>query len=779
MYQMMENTVLTNSETEKQLHTTAFRLQAKKKSDKLINYFLAFYFLVGLGFAFFYDTWLIAIGAGGLCLVAYYSVKAILPGSNLYQYVLSVILGIFMAQYIYQMHGMFEMHFFAFIGSAILIIYQNWKLQIPMLLVVVVHHLAFGYLQNSGVEKIYFTQLDYFELGTFLIHFVLAGIIFFVCGLWAHQLKKYGEVQVGQAVEMGRLQKDALIAANSQKQKSEREIAQQALTESNMRFTYAALATSDAIWDRTYSEEHISWSEGFRILFGYEINKQTMSIHFWGSKVHPDDLSVISGIVEEAKNNPATKTWRGEYRFLKADGEYVFVREKAIILRDVDGKVSRTIGALQDITEIKQNEVILKELNESLEKEKYFLDSLMDNMPDAIYFKDQESKFIRVSKHMAKEFGTSVTDIIGKSDFDFQEENKARQAYRDEQDIMKTMTPKIDYIEKTVKKGGADHWVSSTKMPLINTRDELVGTFGISRDVTEVRRLEEESRAAVLDKAVAQGKFEIASDVMHDIGNAVVGFGSYMTRIRRLQDKDNPENLKNLAVFFAEHKPAITTVIGEAKAAAVVKMLAGIALTQRSNHEEINKSIAEQFSIIAHIQEILDIQRQYISGHDSQERKPINLRNIVNDSLTMLFAIIDKKGIAISLDIADDLPIIKGDRTKLTQVMLNIFKNCIEAIDKNDEEAVEKSISVSISVPDNELVIRVYDSGIGFDKTIGGELFSKGFTTKSSATGMGLYGCRAILESHEGTIDITSEGEGKGALTRIGFSLVSSNLAAA
>src|SRR3982751_2068953 len=62
---------------------------------------------------------------------------------------------IFMAQYIYQMHGLFEMHFFAFIGSAILITYQNWKLQIPMLLVVVIHHLAFGYLQNSGIENIY------------------------------------------------------------------------------------------------------------------------------------------------------------------------------------------------------------------------------------------------------------------------------------------------------------------------------------------------------------------------------------------------------------------------------------------------------------------------------------------------------------------------------------------------------------------------------------------------------------------------------------------------
>ena len=61
-------------------------------------------------------------------------------------------------------------------------------------------------------------------------------------------------------------------------------------------------------------------------------------------------------------------------------------------------------------------------------------------------------------------------------------------------------------------------------------------------------------------------------------------------------------------------------------------MLAGIALTQRSNNEEISKTISEQLNIITHIQEILDIQRQYVAGHNSQERTPVNLRSIINDS---------------------------------------------------------------------------------------------------------------------------------------------------
>jgi len=132
----------------------SFQSEIKIRSDKLMNYFLIGFFLVGMIFALFYDTWLIAFGVGGLSLLAYYSVKIALPDSTLYQYVLSAVLAIFMAQFIYQMHGLFEMHFFAFIGSAILITYQKWKLQIPLALVVVVHHASLGYLQNIGVPNV-------------------------------------------------------------------------------------------------------------------------------------------------------------------------------------------------------------------------------------------------------------------------------------------------------------------------------------------------------------------------------------------------------------------------------------------------------------------------------------------------------------------------------------------------------------------------------------------------------------------------------------------------
>lgn len=206
--------------------TQLIRANVKERSDRLMSYFLAGYFATGLAAAFLYDTWVIAIGVGGLSLVAYYTVKFALPDSDLYQYVLSAVYGIFMAQLIYQMHGLFEMHFLAFIGSALLITYQNWKLQIPMLLVVVLHHALFSYLQDTGVTKIYFTQLNYFDFQTLLIHVGLTAVIFFICGLWGYQLKKYSEIQILQTMQMADLQKEAQLSA-------ERKLNEEALENSN------------------------------------------------------------------------------------------------------------------------------------------------------------------------------------------------------------------------------------------------------------------------------------------------------------------------------------------------------------------------------------------------------------------------------------------------------------------------------------------------------------------------------------------------------------------
>lgn len=282
------------------------------------------------------------------------------------------------------------------------------------------------------------------------------------------------------------------------------------------------------------------------------------------------------------------------------------------------------------------------------------------------------------------------------------------------------------------------------------------------------KEMEQAVEEAMVEKAIAQGKFEIAVDVLHDIGNAVVGIGSYLTRIRRSMEQTCTENLVNLADFFADRLAPMGNAIGEAKAGAVVSMLRSMAESQRVNAEEIQKSITEQLNIITHIQDILNIQRQYVTGHESNMKHAVNLRSIINDCLSMLFASIDKRGIVVRTDIINKSAMVQGDRTKLMQVIMNILKNSIEAIDKN---GAEKTISIRLYSEGDHLILEVEDSGGGFDAETAERIFTRGFTTKATGTGLGLQHCRGIIESHAGTITLSSKGVGMGAFTQIKFKI--------
>jgi signal transduction histidine kinase len=132
----------------------------------------------------------------------------------------------------------------------------------------------------------------------------------------------------------------------------------------------------------------------------------------------------------------------------------------------------------------------------------------------------------------------------------------------------------------------------------------------------------------------------------------------------------------------------------------------------------------------------------------------------------MLFASFDKKDIQLKISIKSGAHTIKGDHTKLMQVILNILKNSIEAI---DTDKADKKVIIEMQTVDGVIELIVADNGNGFDAETGGRLFERGFTTKKSGTGLGLYNCKSIVESHGGSFEIKSPGRGLGTVTVIKF----------
>jgi PAS domain S-box-containing protein len=149
-----------------------------------------------------------------------------------------------------------------------------------------------------------------------------------------------------------------------------------------------------------------------------------------------------------------------------------------------ESKPYSVVATFRDITEQRQAE-------KALELEEYLMQALMNNSPDYIYFKDRESRFIRASKALAQSFGLDDPGLLtGKRDFDFFTEEHARQAYDDEQAIIRSGQA-LSKEEKETRTGRPNAWVVSDKLPLRGKRGEIIGTFGISRDITDRKHAEE------------------------------------------------------------------------------------------------------------------------------------------------------------------------------------------------------------------------------------------------------------------------------------------------
>lgn len=133
---------------------------------------------------------------------------------------------------------------------------------------------------------------------------------------------------------------------------TDRNRAEEAILQSNERYNLVAKATNDAIWDWNITTgEIIRTPEGFKTLFGYDIEDVNSSYLNWTKLIHPEDFIRIKESLDLVFNNPNDFYWEQDFRFLKADGQYAFVNDKGLIIRDKDGKPVRLIGAMQDVTE--------------------------------------------------------------------------------------------------------------------------------------------------------------------------------------------------------------------------------------------------------------------------------------------------------------------------------------------------------------------------------------------------------------------------------------------
>jgi PAS domain S-box-containing protein len=388
--------------------------------------------------------------------------------------------------------------------------------------------------------------------------------------------------------------------------------------------------------------------------------------------------------------------------------------------------------SVRDVTEHRLAEEVLVE-------QRALLEALMDNTPDHIYFKDVDSRFTLISKTTAESFGLhDPSEAVGKTDLDFFTEEHARPAFEDEQEIIRTGKPIVDLEERETRLDGRETWASTTKLPRRDRAGNIVGTFGISRDITARKQAEKELR---------------------DATTALQAAMSQAVELAAAADMANAAKSEFLANMSHEIRTPMNGVIG------MIGLLLDTELDEDQRHyAETVRQSGE--SLLDLINDILDFSKIEAGGVEL-EMLDFDLRALLDDFAAMPALRAHEKGLEFICAVAPDVPAhLSGDPGRLRQVLLNLAGNALKFTHQG-EIAVRVAL---VAETDTDVVVlfSVKDTGIGIAPEKQARMFEKftqadaSTTRRYGGTGLGLAISKRLVELMGGEIGLVSD-EGRGS----------------
>jgi len=370
------------------------------------------------------------------------------------------------------------------------------------------------------------------------------------------------------------------------------------------------------------------------------------------------------------------------------------------------------------------------EIKEALIREQYLMKSLMDATTDHIYFKDKASRFLRINQTMAERFGLKHSDkAIGKTDFDFFSEEHAKQAFDDEQRILRTGEPLVNIEEKETWPNRETTWVSSTKMPLFGENNEIIGTFGISRDITSRKKADDILKKARANLNKKAWELERSNEALLKSNEDLEQFAYVVSH-----DLQEPLRMISSYVGLLE-KRLINKLDADAK-------------------EFMSYVVQGATRMQSLIRDLLKYSR---INTQTKPFEKTDLNVVMNRVLSNLSLQIKETGTDIKFD---SLPTVMCDSQQIERLFQNLISNAIKYC-KNKPD-----IYISSEKKDADWIISIKDNGIGIDTEFKERIFGifqrLHKRSEYSGTGIGLAICKKIVEMHGGTIGVDSE-SGKGS----------------
>jgi two-component system sensor histidine kinase/response regulator len=410
----------------------------------------------------------------------------------------------------------------------------------------------------------------------------------------------------------------------------------------------------------------------------------------------------------------------------------IFDRHSAPMIGEDGGYYGR-VWYFRDITERKQAE-------EALAQAHSLMNALMDSVPDQVYFKDADSRFIRISRAQAERFGMSdPAQAVGKTDFDFFAEDHARPAFEDEREIMRTGRSLVGLEEKETWTDGRTGWVSTTKVALRNKEGRIIGTFGISRDITEQKQTEQRLRAASEEIEQANRRLEAAIERANQLALEAQGA--------------NIAKSQFLANMSHEIRTPMNGVIGMTE----LLMATDLSGEQRRYAETIRSS---GDALLGVINDILDFSK-IEAGKLELEELDFDLRATLEDAAELLALKAHEKRLEFISRIDPAVStFLRGDPGRLRQILINLGGNAVK-FTSHGEVAVEVKLD-SEEADRVKIRVEVRDTGIGIPADKRDRLFAPfeqldaSTTRRFGGTGLGLAISKRLAELMGGEIGVES-----------------------
>ena len=398
--------------------------------------------------------------------------------------------------------------------------------------------------------------------------------------------------------------------------------------------------------------------------------------------------------------------------FRRKDGSTVPVLVNDRLLKLPDGVIIGIHSTVEDITARKAAEKSLARRTAELARERLFLRTLIDNLPDIIFAKDAQYRFTLVNTACARQLGAgSVEAVPGKTDTDFVSPELASQYLADEQALMQSGEP-VTKEEPFQHKGtGELRWSLTTKVPLKDDAGKVVGLIGIARDITERREAEVQLQRTMAELERSNKELEqFAYIASHDLQEPLRMVSSYTQLLAKRYEGQLDEKTKKYVHYAVDGASRMQSLI-------------------------------------------IDLLAYSRVGRRGKPLEPADSRAILGEALQNLAARIEETGAVIT---NGDLPTVRADASQLVLVFQNLISNAI----KFRREGVP-GIHVSARDKGGEWLFAVKDNGIGIEARHADRVFVifQRLHTREEypGTGIGLSVCKRVVERHGGKIWFESE----------------------